>query len=160
MKKFLVFCYATACLFLAPLTANACDCDDPATGWYKNLPDQALAYAAQEFDKTAPAPGVDWKGGSADWFLAAASAGWLEKTDPLAAKPNALILLKNPTIGITVGIIRKVTDKAVVYESISPQGTSFQATVHFDQLTRDQSLIGYIFPVKVNPAEQIRFTLP
>lgn len=160
MKKFLVFCYATACLFLTPLIANACDCDDPATGWYKNLPNQALAYAAQEFDKTAPAPGVDWKGGSADWFLAAASAGWLEKTDPLAAKPNALILLKNPTIGVTVGFIRDVTDKAVVYQSISPQGTVTQTTVPFEQLTRSQSLIGYIFPTKVDPAGQTRFTLP
>lgn len=51
-----------------------------AADWHQ-LPDGICAkYAAQEFEKIAPQPGVNWLNTNYDWILQANHAGWVTKS--------------------------------------------------------------------------------
>lgn len=52
-----------------------------AEDWH-SLPDGICArYAAQEFEKIAPSPGVNWLNYNYDWLIQAEAAGWGVKND-------------------------------------------------------------------------------
>lgn len=149
-------------LFLAlwiPSAALACDCDPDASPWYKHLPNQTLGYIAQEFDKIAPAPGMNWSGEADDWFSNAAQFDWVEKTAPQAAQVGALIVWKNANQEVSVGIIRQVAANHIIYEIPNKDGTLIQSSIDFSTLTNQLHLIGYIYPVKVNRSKQARLIL-
>ncbi|MBP1683460.1 MAG: hypothetical protein H6Q27_1024 [Ignavibacteriaceae bacterium] len=149
-------------LFLAlwiPSAALACDCDPDASPWYKHLPNQTLGYIAQEFDKIAPAPGMNWSGDADDWFSNAAQFDWVEKTAPQAAQAGALIVWKNSNQEVSVGIVRQVTADHIIYEALNKDGTLIQYSIDFSTLTNQLHLIGYIYPVKVNRSKQARLII-
>ncbi|MBU2700316.1 hypothetical protein Ga0466249_001408 [Sporomusaceae bacterium BoRhaA] len=149
-------------LFLAlwiPVTVFACDCNPDASPWYKHLPNQSLGYIAQEFDKLAPAPGMNWNGDADDWFSNAAQFDWIEKTAPQDARVGAIILWENDNREISVGIVRQVTADHIVYELTNKDGVFIQSSIDFDTLANQFHLIGYIYPVKVDENKQARLIL-
>lgn len=151
--------YTLFLIFLIPTTAWACDCDPDASPWYKHLPTPALGYIAQEFDKIAPAPGMNWSGDADDWFLNAAQFGWIEKTAPQEAQIGAIILWKNAKQEVSVGIIRQVTTDHIIYEALHKDGTPIQASLDFSTLFSQGDFIGYIYPQKVNRSKQDRLII-
>lgn len=150
-------------LFLAlwiPSAVLACDgCNPDASPWYKHLPSQTLGYIAQEFDKVAPAPGMNWDGDAEDWFSNAAQFDWVEKTAPQAARVGALILWKSTNGEVSVGIVRHVTADHIIYEIPNKNGTFIQASMDFTALANQFHLIGYIYPKKVDRSKQVRLIL-
>lgn len=150
-------------IFLAlwiPSTVLACDgCNPDASPWYKHLPTQTLGYIAQQFDKIAPAPGMNWDGDAEDWFSNAAQFDWVEKTAPQAAQVGALILWKNTNEEVSVGIVRHVTADHIIYETPNKDGTFVQSFIDFDKLANQVHLIGYIYPVKVDRNKQSQLIL-
>lgn len=149
-------------LFLAlwiPVTALACDCDPDASLWYKHLPNQSLGYIAQEFDKLAPAPGINWNGDADDWFSNAAQFGWIEKTAPQDSRVGAIIIWKNTNQEVSIGIVCQVTADHIVYALPNKDGTFVQSSIDFDTLANQFHLIDYIYPVKVDENKQARLIL-
>jgi len=47
-------------------------------------------YAAEEFNKIAPDPGVDWRGDAWEWFENA--RGWAKSKQPMSAEKGAIIV--------------------------------------------------------------------
>lgn len=159
MKK-ISFYYALFLALLLPATVLACDgCNPDASQWYKHLPNQTLGYIAQEFDKTAPAPGMNWAGHAEDWFSNAAQFGWVEKTAPKDAQIGALILWENANKEVFVGIVRQVTANHIIYETPNNDGTFIQSSIDFSTPANQFHLIGYIYPVKVDRTKQTRLIL-
>ena len=158
MKK-LGFYYALFLAVLIPSAVLACDCDPDASPWYKHLPNQTLGYIAQEFDKNAPAPGMNWNGDADDWFSNAAQFDWVEKTAPQAAQVGALILWKSSNQEVSVGIVHQVTTDYIIYETPNNDGTLIQSSIDFATLSNKFHLIGYIYPAKVDRAKQKRLIL-
>lgn len=144
---------------MIPVTVLACDCNPDASPWYKHLPSQTLGYIAQEFDKTAPVPGMNWNGDAEDWFSNAAQFEWIEKTAPRDAQAGAIILWKNVNQEVSVGIVCEVTADHIVYEIPNKDGTFVKSSIDFDTLVNQFHLIGYIYPTKVDRSKQTRLIL-
>jgi hypothetical protein len=159
LKKTSFYYLLLLILCCIPVTALACDCNPDASPWYKHLPNKSLGYIAQEFDKLASAPGMNWNGDADDWFSNAAQFGWLEKTAPQDASVGAIILWKDASQKISVGIVRQVTADHIVYELPNIDGTFVQSSIDFDTFTNQFHLIGYIYPVKVDENKQARLIL-
>lgn len=158
MKK-ISFYYSLFLALWIPSVVLACDCNPDASPWYKHLPSQALGYIAQEFDKIAPAPGMNWNGDADDWFSNAAQFGWVEKTAPQAAQVGALIIWKNVNQEVSVGIVRQVAADHIIYELPNKDGTFIQSSMDFTTLANQFHLIGYIYPKKVDRSKQVRLIL-
>jgi hypothetical protein len=157
--KNISFYYALILALLIPIAVFACDCDPDASPWYKHLPNQTLGYIAQEFDKSAPTPGMNWNGDADDWFSNAAQFGWVEKTAPQDAQVGALILWKNTNEEVSVGIVRQVATDHILYETSNKDGSLIQSSIDFTALSNQLHLIGYIYPAKVDRAKQKRLLL-
>ncbi|MBP2632274.1 MAG: hypothetical protein H6Q70_2902 [Firmicutes bacterium] len=159
MKK-IIFYYALFLALLIPVTVLACDsCNPAASPWYKHLPTQTLGYIAQEFDKTAPALGMNWDGDAEDWFSNAAQFGWVEKTAPNDAQSGAMIIWENDKKEVSVGIVCQVAADHIVYKLPDKNGTFVQTSIDLDTLANQIHLIGYIYPVKVDRSKQNRLIL-
>jgi len=74
--------------------------------------------AAQEFDKYAPAPGIDWRGDAGKWVVNARAKGWVTYTDPRKAEVNALIVWTNGEMG-HVGIVSQVLSTRIVVKEMN-----------------------------------------
>ena len=82
-------------------------------------------YAAWEFHRIAPSPGVNWPGDADKWYDNASSAGWEVTTDASHVVPGSIIVWVGGVEGMGhVGIVQKITADSL---SIQAQnwGTSF-----------------------------------
>ena len=76
-------------------------------------------YALREFDKIAPAPGVNWYVEDAqDWLSRAQREGWVVKRKPSEATIGSIIVGYNEGL-VWVGIAREVTEKGLVFETVT-----------------------------------------
>lgn len=111
-------------LFLAMLmftSVTAGSTIDRSTS-YKGFPwGYCTWYAAKEFDKVAPSPGIgcdkwrgrDGRGGHAqEWYQRAQRAGWVVTRDPARAIPGSIIVWRGGGFG-HVAIVREVTSTHV-----------------------------------------------
>lgn len=131
---------------MIPALSFACDCNSGPL--YKGFSlNEDTGYFAREFDKYAPAPGLDWDETSDFWLINADQKGWVIKSSPQSAKPGAIILFtKKYSTG--VGIVREVTSTGIRFEAFNDQSkvTSYEAT--FDSLVPSLHFYGYIWPEK------------
>ncbi len=136
-----------------------------ATSYYKGFPEGYCTYgAAQEFDKVAPNPGVNWNGNAGNWFDNAGKAGWITKTGAKEAKVGAIVVWTGGIYG-HVAIVRQVTTSGIIIEemnygpyrnkaeeasAITVNFSKFSpATLNFDNLNRNNGKLifkGYIWP--------------
>lgn len=88
-----------------------------AEDWH-NLPDGICArYAAQEFEKIAPSPGVNWLNYNYDWLIQADSAGWVVKTTVREAMAGSIVEWQGlERDGGHVAIVRKVLSDRIIVE--------------------------------------------
>lgn len=129
-----------------PALSFACDCGSGPL--YKGFPlNEDTGYFAREFDKYAPAPGLDWEGSSEAWLINAYQKGWVIKSSPQSARPGAIILFTKK-YSIWVGIVREVTSNGIRFEAFNDQNkiTSYEA--NFDSLVPSFQFFGYIWPEK------------
>lgn len=106
-------------------------------------------YAAQEFGKVAPAPGLDWSGAPEEWLVNARAKGWIIKTAADDAKVGALIIGRQS--GLWVGIVRAVDAGKVSYEILDNHGKLVVLSKDFASLKA--LLIGYIWPEKSSSSQ-------
>lgn len=93
---------------------------EPADGKYKNFYSAGWfgTYALQEFDKVAPAPGVNWFVEDAqDWLGRAQREGWVVKTKPSEAVKGSIIVGYHEGLA-WVGVAREVTDQGLIFETV------------------------------------------
>lgn len=110
---------------------------------------QGSGFAAQEFDKAAPAPGLDWTGDLEVWFWEARAKGWVTKRSAQEAKVGAIIIgFESYPTGVWVGIVRSVKNDAITYETVDDKGKKVVLTKDFASLKA--TLLGYIWPQKVS----------
>lgn len=112
-------------------------------------------YAAKEFDKLAPSPGMDWQGRPQDWPGLAARHGWRVATAATAAATGAIIIAVDRTGKTLVGIIREVNDTGICFETLGPHQQPVQTTVAYPSLENDFKLIGYIWPEPAAPRQRL-----
>ena len=112
-------------------------------------------YAAKEFDKLAPSPGVDWQGRPEDWPELAVRHGWRVETVPTAAKTGAIIIAVDRTGRALVGIIRAVNDTGICFETLGQHKQSMQKTVEYQSIKDGYKLIGYIWPEHASPGMRL-----
>lgn len=75
-------------------------------------------YALREFDKVAPAPGVNWYVEDAqDWLARAQREGWIVKKVPSEAVNGSIIIGYSEGL-VWVGVAREVTDKGLIFETV------------------------------------------
>ncbi len=89
-------------------------------GKYKNFYSDGWfgTYALKEFDKIAPAPGVNWFVDDAqDWLPRAQRDGWVVKNKPAEAVNGAIIIGYNEGLA-WVGVAREVTDQGLIFETV------------------------------------------
>jgi hypothetical protein len=109
-------------------------------------------YFAREFDKFAPAPGINWSGQADEWLGGAFQNGWIVKTSPASAKTGAIIVGVNQPNVFWIGIVREVTSTSVIFDAFGSDKKLIQKTVDFEILS--PSLIGYIWPERQEDAAQ------
>lgn len=155
MKKNVLKLLFLLLLILIPYQSVwACDCDDDGP-LYKTFPlAQDTGYFAQEFDKLAPAPGLDWTGDASEWAYNAANKGWVTKTSLEGVKVGALLIGYHYPTGVWVGILRNLTDSTLTYETLNEQGKPILMVTPREVLKI--GFLGYILPEKANvlPKEQ------
>jgi surface antigen len=66
------------------------------------------SYAARQFDKAAPSPGVNWRGNAKTWYAHASRAGWRVTRRADLAVPGSIIVWNDHRSG-HVGVVRRVT---------------------------------------------------
>jgi peptidoglycan DL-endopeptidase CwlO len=100
----------------------------------------------KEFDKIAPAPGVNWTGPTYSWITGADIKGWKTSKDPAAAKVGALIV-RGDTVNDKswVGIVREVTETGIVVEWGTRSLKSSTYAVAYADLP-NLFFEGYIYP--------------
>jgi hypothetical protein len=131
---------------MIPAPSFACDCI--AGPLYKGFSlNEDTGHFAREFDKYAPAPGLDWEGSPDTWLGNAYQKGWISKSSPKSARPGAIILFMKK-YSMWVGIVREVTANGVRFEAFNDQNkvTSYEAS--FDSLVPNFQFLGYIWPEK------------
>jgi rhodanese-related sulfurtransferase len=115
----------------------------------------APGYFAREFDKVAPAPGMDWEDEVLSiWFPGAFERGWVVKTSPKDAIPGALILGFDKSYNVWVGIVREVDAGKIVFETLDDKGEAVQNYADVSTMKQKVSLIGYIWPMRVKDNAQ------
>jgi CHAP domain. len=145
-----------------------------AEDWHK-LPDGICAiYAAQEFEKIAPAPGVNWLNENYDWASQAQQAGWVVRCNVREAVPGAIVEWQGvKRDGGHVAIVREVLADRIIVEEynvgtvVSARQYSFgdkryespvtdgwgKATlraIKYEEMLKmdDRKFMGYIWPVR------------
>lgn len=128
-------------------------------------------YAAEEFNKIAPEPGINWSGNAGNWFRNA--GGWATNNQPMSAEKGAIIVWLNnkddgkPGYG-HVGIVEsvdwksnRVTISEMNWGPIKPGTNKEDAiTANFDRVTTETLSLdnldrgrfyfqGFIYPRKL-----------
>ncbi len=151
-----------------------------AEDWH-SLPDGICArYAAQEFAKIAPSPGVNWLNYNYDWLIQAEAAGWVVKTTVRDVMVGAIaewqglerdgghvaivrkvlsdrIIVEEQNIGSITGSL-KYTFQGIHYNSQVTSGwgtVTIRAIKYEDMLRMDtKKFMGYIWPVRKSEYEK------
>lgn len=76
------------------------------------------SYAARQFDKAAPSPGITWRGNAKTWYSRAAAAKWQVTRRTGSAIPGSIIVWNDRRSG-HVGVVRRVTAKYVYGEEMN-----------------------------------------
>ncbi len=147
-----------------------------ASNW-RDLPEGICSkYAAAEFDRLSPSPGLNWSVTEMDWLPVARSAGWVTSVAVRGAYVGALIVWVNDDLSNGhIAIVREVNDKGIVIEETNVGkfkgvktyvvgGKKYRATVRegwgkpsyrsisYRELTGTNAegliLAGYIWPVR------------
>lgn len=109
-------------------------------------------YLFKEFDKIAPAPGVNWHGNPFSWVDSAKAAGWVTKAETKEAMVGALLIRSNLAAKfLEIGIVREVQPDGVVIESRYNNLVSYTQTLSFEDMKLDKNgraFSGYIWPVR------------
>ncbi len=103
-------------------------------------------YVAQEFDKIAPAPGVDWQGAPEKWLEQACINGWIVKTAATDAKAGAIVILIDQSGKYAVGIVRDVSDAGICFDTLDQHRQKQRKNMEYQSLDRDYKIAGYIWP--------------
>ena len=100
---------------------------------WQGLPDGICAkYAAQEFEKIAPQPGVNWLKYNYDWVLQARQAGWVVKTSVRDVIPGAIVEWQGTKRdGGHVAIVRRVLANRIIVEEMNVGTTTGMAVYNF-----------------------------
>ena len=107
-------------------------------------------YALREFDKVAPAPGVNWFVEDAqDWLSRAQRDGWIVKHKPSEAVNGSIILGYHDGL-VWVGIAREVTDKGLIFETVmGGDGKPGRYWMKFSELSTSIHFKGCILPLRI-----------
>ena len=114
--------------------------------YYKGYKDSwAPSWVLRQFDKAAPAPGVNWKGSVYDWMQNADASGWLTSFNPNDPKVGAILVRYDKAIDkVWIAIIRKVDADSITYEM-----RSGDYTLKLSELPQ-KNFVGYIYPERKN----------
>jgi len=114
----------------------------------------SFTYMLKEFDKVAPAPGVDWQGGVGQWLVNAQKGGWITKNDPQSPLLGALLIRENYEKKLyKVGIVRSIQGDEITIDTRYSDLYPITQTLKISELSKDPGdyqFIGYIWPVKEN----------
>jgi len=149
---------------------------------WRTLPDGICAkYAAQEFEKIAPSPGVNWLAYNYDWIGQAQQAGWVVKTEVHYAMIGAIVEWQNLDRGNGhLAVVRTVlADKIIVEENnvgkiigsinytfagkklqtevTKGWGKTTIRAIKYDDMAKmgTRKFIGYIWPVRQDEYNQL-----
>lgn len=122
MKRLQIMVWLCLFVLASSLGGISAEAVTPSTvdGKYKNFYSAGWfgTYALMEFDKVAPAPGVNWFVEDAqDWLPRAQREGWVTKTKPSEAVNGAIIIGYNEGLA-WVGVAREVTDQGMIFETV------------------------------------------
>jgi len=150
MKRLFKIFSTVIMLFIPFNQAFACGCSGGGAQYKELSLTDAPGYFAKEFDKLAPAPGMDWDNDLLSiWFPGAFKKGWVVKTSPKDAIPGALILGFDQSHNEWVGIVREVDKDKIIFETLGDKGKVVQKQANVSTLKQDVDLIGYIWPMRV-----------
>lgn len=79
------------------------------------------SYAARQFDKAAPSPGINWRGNARTWYAHASAAGWRVTRRAGLAVPGSIIVWDDHHSG-HVGVVRRVTAHYVYGQEMNWHG--------------------------------------
>lgn len=126
---------------------------------YKGYPiNEATGHFAREFDKVAPAPGVNWHRIDYLWLTGASQKGWIVKTSLQDVKPGALIVGADQTHHTLIGIVREVNDGKITYEKLDEMGRVIKFITDPKSLEREINFYGYIWPERIQ-SEKSRISM-
>jgi len=111
MQKAIVFIgFFCACFYTTMYAAS-----------WQGLPDGICAkYAAQEFEKIAPQPGVNWLKYNYDWVLQAKQSGWVVKTNVRDVISGSIVEWQGlKREGGHVAIVRQVLANRIIVEEMN-----------------------------------------
>ena len=91
------------------MTAQAAFAYSSYKGFYGGY---CTSYAARQFDKAAPSPGINWRGNAKTWYAHANAAGWQVTRSASRAVPGSIIVWNDHRSG-HVGVVRRVTADCV-----------------------------------------------
>jgi len=91
------------------MTAQAAFAYSSCKGFYGGY---CTSYAARQFDKAAPSPGINWRGNAKTWYAHANAAGWQVTRSASRAVPGSIIVWNDHRSG-HVGVVRRVTADCV-----------------------------------------------
>lgn len=111
-------------------------------------------YALMEFDKVAPAPGVNWFVEDAqDWLPRAQREGWVTKSNPAEAVSGAIIIGYNEGL-VWVGVAREVTDQGMIFETVmGGDGKPARYWMRFSEIDNSIHFKGCILPQRTPSAK-------
>ena len=135
--------------FAAPSTVEDRYKNFYSDGWFGT-------YALREFDKVAPAPGVNWFVDDAqDWLARAQRDGWEVRHKPSEAVSGAIILGYHEGL-VWVGIAREVTDKGLIFETVmGGDGKPARYWMKFAELATAIHFQGCILPQRIPTAKAV-----
>jgi surface antigen len=91
------------------MTAQAAFAYSSYKGFYGGY---CASYAARQFDKAAPSPGINWRGNAKTWYSHASARGWRVTRRTDLAVPGSVIVWNDHHSG-HVGVVRRVTARYV-----------------------------------------------
>ena len=118
-------------------------------GFYKNFYSDSWygTYVLKEFDKIAPAPGVNWYIDSVqDWLPGVANAGWVIKNKPTDAMVGALVVGYRNDLS-WLGISREVSEKGILFETMHGNRV-VKLWIDYQKLEKEINFKGYIWPLR------------
>lgn len=146
------------CLFLLMGLCSTALAATPPEERYKNFYADGWfgTYALREFDKIAPAPGVNWFVDDAqDWLSRAQREGWVVKYKPAEAMNGSIILGYHDGL-VWVGVAREVTDKGLIFETVmGGDGKPARYWIKFTDIAATIHFQGCILPIRAPGAKQV-----
>ncbi len=112
-----------------------------------------ITYVLKEFDKIAPAPGVNWHGATETWITSAQKNGWATTTDPMSPQLGALMIRINPTTkNAKVGIVRAIKNNTITIDSRKTSLYPISQSFVLNELSAPDKdgfiFLGYILPTR------------